>query len=505
VAFDLSTAKPASNLGFDLSTARPVDDVSDDFARGEAHQDILGTPPQPKPTPGPGTLEKLKGAGEAALSTATSIPSQFAGNIAGLVRSIVSGKFGTDEGVREGAKQAQRTASSTTYEPKTEAGKDALGRVGDFVQQSGIAGINPATLPSGALARASRGQAVEALGPEAYTVGRAAGAAKSAAMPRADVAALARKAQKLGIDLRPDMLTDNRILRSMGEALEKVPLSGSRDEARQVAFNRALTNLIGGDRNAKQLTPDVFDKAITKSGETIGTITGRHDIPHAQMKVSLDAAVEEASKFEMADVAKILSNYAKEIDGKAVNGVVPGKALRKINSAIGKRARETTNGDLRNALSDFQDKIHDAVEATLSGDELAQLTEARRQYAIAKAIEPLVAKAAKGDISPAGLMQAVTSDRTKKSLMARGKAGDLGDLARIGQLFLKEPGSSGSIERAAAYGLIGGGAAIEPHTAATVYGLANLYNRAGPAISRRLTKLSPDERNTPIRDLQEAE
>ena len=53
-----------------------------------------------------------------------------------------------------------------------------------------------------------------------------------------------------------------------------------------------------------------------------------------------------------------------------------------------------------------------------------------------KTIEPLVAKSPTGDISPALLMSQVNKSYGG---MAYNGGGDMGDLARIGQKFLKEP------------------------------------------------------------------
>ena len=134
------------------------------------------------------------------------------------------------------------------------------------------------------------------------------------------------------------------------------------------------------------------------------------------------------------------------------------------------------------ALYGLQEHMHDALEANIASPEkLAQLKEYRYQYAMGKIIEPLVADAKGGDISPSRLMHAVTSDKAKKSMMARGKGGEIGDLARIGQAFLKEPPSSGSGERLGAYSLLSGqGLMLAPMIPA-----ANLYNRLGPKLTKR--------------------
>ena len=82
-----------------------------------------------------------------------------------------------------------------------------------------------------------------------------------------------------------------------------------------------------------------------------------------------------------------------------------------------------------------------------------------------KTVEDLVEKSPTGNISPAALLQPV---RNSYGTMAYGGGGDLADLARIGQRFMKEPPSSGTAERLmtmnmlgqAGSGLAGGAAAM---------------------------------------------
>jgi hypothetical protein len=315
-------------------------------------------------------------------------------------------------------------------------------------------------------------------------------------MPEARVAALAKKATDLGIPLRPDQLSSNRLARMVGEALEQVPLSGSKAKQRQIGFNRAVGKLIGAEES-DHITPDVFDRAVTKSGEKIGEISAQTPIrADADFLKVLDDRKASTARRETADAGRIVGNYIDDIKEAGKDGVIDGTKFRKINSEIGAQIRRTPDGDLRHALAELQSDLHDALAKNIASPErLAELKEARKQYAIATTIEPLVAKATTtGNISPGGLLGRVTADRAGKRRMARGQGGDLGDLAEIGKLFLKEPPTSGTAERALSYGAVGGlsaGAFLEPHTAAagaaTVAG-ANVYNRAGPAIVKRALK-----------------
>jgi len=425
----------------------------------------------------PSAWERVKGVPEAAVALGQGALAGLAARATALVDPAAGLKV--------------HEALSPNVSPGAQANLDTLGKVAEKTGIDKMAGLGPMAMPGGLATNLAK--------PAARQVGRSVEADALKAIPGkladvvtprppAELAALAKKAEAMGIELRPDMLSSNKFARMVGEALEQVPLSGSKADQRQMAFNSALTKIIGGDTRAKRLTPDVFDGAMTKSGEKIGQISSETPIRvDADMRNAFNNMVQEAAKFETADVAKIVSNYVQEMDGVAVNGVIPGETFRKLNSKIGRQIRATNNGDLKNALYEVQERMHDALEKNIASPErLAELKEARFQYAMGKVIEPLVAKAKGGDISPQALMGAVTSDGAKKTMMARGRGGDIGDLARIGQAFLKEPASSGTAERGLAYGgILGGGALAAPTTTAGIVAAANAYNRLGPKLTKR--------------------
>lgn len=468
-------------------------DVPDSWVQQEKN-------PNPKPR---GMLDRVHDAveasGEPLIAGVYNTGVAGVGNLVGAAKTLTSGKYGTQEGISEGQKAMDEFIQKHSYTPRSEGARNVLETVGKVVEKTGLQGLNPA---EGVMAAQALKDA-----PISTVASRAVQASKSAVAEKAAAAGqkfilpenrvLAQKASDLGITIRPDMLSDNKFMRMIGEAFEKVPFSGSKAEVRQIGFNRAIMGQLGVDLKSgvRRLTSDVFDKAMNKSGGVIGDVSKRTPInlaaeDPAGFDGQLSAFVDNAKKFETSDHARIAENYVNELRAKAQNGVIPGEAFRKINSQIGTRLRSTKDGDLRRVLSDLQDTMQDALERQAKPEDVAALKVARQQYAIGKTIEPLVAKTKNGDISPAGLMGAMTSDSAKKSLMARGKAGAMGDLAKIGQAFLKEPSSSNTTERALTYGLMGGaagaGATIEPHTAAGVYGAANLYNRLGPLVTRML-------------------
>lgn len=417
---------------------------------------------------------------------ATMLSSMAAGAVApaaGFIKSAFNGK--------DPEKNASDIAESMQYQPRTGTG----------AQLAGMAG--KALAPLGALPTAELTNLGRAVAPAAGVAGNVvrSGAALAddaiAAAPSKlvsivtptvspKVAALAQRAQALGIELRPDMLVDNKFLKIIGDTLEKVPLTGAKAAGRQVAFNRSLIDLIGGDKMAARLTPDIYDAALRKSGAKIGDIADRTPVAlDADFSAALESRLQN-SRFETDSVGRVVSNYISEITSKADDGIIPGTTFRKLDTQIGKQIRRTSDGDLKHALSQLQDDMQDALQRSTTQGDLADLQGARKQYAIAKTIEPLVAKSPSGDISPAGLMGRVTANNAAKTRMARGQGGELGDIARIGQQFLKEPASSGTAERAAAYSGMAGGAFASLPTTAGIWTGANLYNRLGPRLANSM-------------------
>jgi hypothetical protein len=491
--FDLATAKPVGG-GFDLATAKPVmgpKDIPDQGTHTVAPEDA-----------GPGAkVEALLEGGANAITGAVGFAGGALGGIAG---QVAAGKLGSPEGASEAIRAGQEGAQKMQFfGPAKQSASEYLDMVSKAIEISKVQGLNPTQALTMASAPVKGAGGVKgALAPEAEALKRVGGKLADVVtpMPSKEIEALAAKAEGMGIELRPDMLSNNRIAKMIGEALEQVPMSGSKAEQRQMAFNQALVKIIGGDAKAQRLTPDVFDQAMTKAGETIGTISKETPVTvDSDLRAAFNQHVLEASKFQTQDVAKVVSNYVQELDAAAgPGGVIPGETFKRLNSKIGQQIRNATNGDLKYALGQLQETMHDALEKNIKSPErLAELQDARYRYAMGKMIEPLVATAKGGDISPAGLMGAVTGTKDKKTKMARGKGGDIGELARIGQAFLKEPPSSGTGERLGAYailrGILGGGAGgfavAEPMSAAgvigTTLGTANLYNRLGPALTKR--------------------
>lgn len=451
-----------------------------------------------KPEPETGIGEKVAGAGEAALSAASSVPAGLAGQVAGVAKGLTGGKLGTQAGVEQAQDTAGKVSNALTYQPRTAAGQQDVKQIGQAMDASRLAGlpVEGSVLNAIPKAPAAAGAATQAAGR---------GALNALPAVDAETAQLARQAHGMGFRLTPDQVYGNKYGKMAGELAGQVPLSGSNRAHNQAVFNQNLVQSIGGEGG--KLTRAAFNKAMTQSGEKIGEIAEKTSIPLDKDFVgALRQNATETSKYQTADVSRIVDSYVSDLVAHAdESGVLPGKALRTINTKIGSQIRSTANGDLKHALGDLQDTLHDAMTANLTPEDQAALQVARTQYRNGKVLEPLVAKSPTGDISPAALLGAVTSNKADKTSMARGRAGRLGTLADIGQKFLKEPPSSGTAERrliqnvatgaaggvgATGAGAIGGLPGVAA-AAALPYGAANLYNRAGPALTNKLINRPP--------------
>jgi len=458
-------------------------------------------PAQLKPEHADSIANKLLGLGEAGLSVATSIPASVAGQVYGIGKTLTSGKYGMQEGIRRGEQAGVDLANRLTYQPRSQAGRDDLEALGRGFDASRLAGLpvegallaRIPEVPRGVLAT-GEGAAGAARG-ASRAVGRAAGNAAAGALPDVDPGTLqlARQAHGLGFRLTPDMVYGNKYARQAGELAQDNPFVGQTvREHNQDMFNHQLVYLLGGEGN--RLTRQVFNRQMTRACETIGEIAGSHDVPFNEDLVNrLAGHVAEAQRYQTGDVERVVRGYADEITDRSQGGVLPGDAFRRINTRLNTQIRNTQNGDLRHALSDLQDDLQEQFVSQLSPEDLERYNAARRQYAVGKALEPLVAKSPTGNIQPSLLLGAVTRNQAGRSAMARGAAGDLGTLADIGQRFLKERPSSGTAERALMQNLLTHplGTIAAGGTAALTAPAAAAYNRLGPGITDRLIQRPP--------------
>lgn len=299
----------------------------------------------------------------------------------------------------------------------------------------------------------------------------------------AQLADLART--KYAILLTAGQMSDSPAVRFTASTSSRMPLSGAGDIAgtQQTAFNRAVAGTIG--ETADKITPDVMVAAKKRIGDSMNNIAAntiiRVDNQFASdLSKTMNDAATVLPDVEVAPLRKQIGNILDNIDPNT--GVMSGdqyQALTRKGTPLD-RALSSSDPNIKFYAGQIKDALDDVMQRSAGPAQASQLSKLRFQYKNMKTIEDLAEKSPTGDVSPALLMGAV---RGNFSNMAYGGGGDLGDLARIGQRFLKEPPSSGTAERLSAmnaFGRIGAAAGsgvfglhealpgIIPETAASV-------------------------------------
>lgn len=298
-------------------------------------------------------------------------------------------------------------------------------------------------------------------------------------------AKLAQKAEGFGLDLGLPSLTDNTFVRTVASQMERLPFSGAtkRAKANQAAFNRQVGKTFGADSD--KITEEVFAGAKTKLQNVFEHLSSKNDLTFNSGDVSsLKSVLDEAQRLAGSDTARTVRGWANELLSKVdAEGKIPGKAYQSFDSRLSKVLKG--GGEPAYYLGRLRDVVRSAMDDSISAGDRKAWQVARKQYAALKTVEPLVAKAKDGNISPQSLMGRVTADSAGKARMATGSAGELGDLARIGQRFLKEAPNSGTADRLLVNAAVGGGlygaqhqGYISPETAMYLGG-GLLANRVG--------------------------
>lgn len=346
------------------------------------------------------------------------------------------------------------------------------------------------------LASLAGGLAPAGLEATAASAARGAGRLIGSASPEAT--RLANLAESAGIPLKASQIAESKVAKLIDSGTSQVPFSGAAkfQNQQQEAFNRAVGRTIGVD--APKITPDLFAGAVKRIGGEFDRLTANNSIPITpDLGRKLQAVAQDAQSFYGPEAKSMVDSIIQRLVSQSQNGTIPGRVYQSIDSKLGSAIR--SGGERSKVLGDLQEVLRDAMGANIKPEDAAAWAQARQQWKDMRTIEPLVGKSTTGDISPAQLMGRVTGNNAGKVAMARGTRGDLGDLARIGQRFLKDVvPDSGTARRTAVIdalkapgavvgSALGTGAAINP--------LAGLATAAGAVgISRTVQNMLKNPR-----------
>lgn len=319
---------------------------------GVTREDIAGKPTQQQDR---GFLEKAVGAGEAGLSMASGMVAAPIGAAAGVARSLVGGNLGTQQGVQEGQQEAQRVSSALTYEPRTEAGKEALGAVGEAVDTSKLGGLPIGDMSAmGALSSAKGASEIGASKQAELATKQAQNVVKDTTLSQA---------RQAGYVLPPSMAKPS-VLNNLVEGV-----AGKIKTAQKASFkNQEVTNNLA--REALGLASDAPLNADTlqavrqqagKSYEAIkntGRITADKEYFDAldKIKAPYEQAAKDFPKAANKDVIKTI-NAMKRREFDSASAVDQIGNLREMADKAFRTGDKTLGRATKNAAKALEDQV----------------------------------------------------------------------------------------------------------------------------------------------------
>jgi len=283
-----------------------------------------------------------------------------------------------------------------------------------------------------------------------------------------EIAQLAQAAtDKYGIPLRAGQITTNPLINRADALANKLPMSGGTAsyDAQTGAFTKALASEMGSP-NAAALTPQVMGAAKSRIGGVFQSVANNvpsipadpqfdNDVIGAMSKAQGSMTPQQFAPLERQfnDIMGTFKNGGNAIDGKTyLSMTARGSPLD--------AAMSSSDPAISGTAVALKDALDGAMQRAASPADAQALQTARYQWKVMRTVEDMAEKAPTGGVSPPLLMGAV---RKNFPNMAYDGGGNMGELARIGQQFLKPPSSSGTAEnlgimKAAGQGIgLGGG------------------------------------------------
>lgn len=310
-----------------------------------------------------------------------------------------------------------------------------------------ISGGNPAPIEQQLEQGAGAGTV---FGPAGAAVGAGFNKLGAAIAPKVDplVAGLADTAvNKFGINLRGSQISASPIVKRLDTQMEARPFTGFADQnaAQRGQFTQAVGNTFGAD--SPRLTPEVMSAAKAKIGQTFEDVAAKTPIHADDQLISDLARIEHEAPQALPDseAKPVLKQIGNVLSMIKPDGTIDGATYQTLTRKGSPLDVAMSNHDSNIGFyaGQVRDALDSALERSAAPEDLASLRAARLAWKNMRTVEPLVSKSDDGTISPALLNQRVSANFKDRAFSG---AGDLGELAAIGQRFLKPASTSGTAE-----------------------------------------------------------
>lgn len=291
---------------------------------------------------------------------------------------------------------------------------------------------------------------------------------------------LAELLKNEGVNLTPGQQTGSKPIQTLESVLDNLPfssgMSATEKAGQNAAFNKAVLSRAG--ISAEAATPDVLNTAKTRLGNEFERISQATTVNLDKNFLSdLQGVVSQYGQKLPSQQKEVFNSYVSDILN--TGNQMPGTTYQITRSDLGRYAKSIVNTDprLSNALNGLKSALDSAFNRSAPSAMQDALGSANSQYGNLKTILKAAAAqgemGASGNIAPAQLYSAarnaVGTDR-----FATGK-GDLNDLARAGEVFLKgNVPNSGTAQRSLWQNLL-------THTPGAIVGGAGAGAIANPA------------------------
>jgi hypothetical protein len=301
--------------------------------------------------------------------------------------------------------------------------------------------------------------------------------------------ALADAARREGIPLTAGQATGNQALRYMEGAFESLPTTAGRQQgiadASRRGFNRAVLQRAGiADDLA---TPDVLAANAQRLGNEFTRLASQTTVQFDAPFVSaVSVAANRYGNKLPSQQRAVFGNYVRDILTDAATGqprtTLDGAVYQQARSDLTRQVSAYQQNDpaLSQALRQLRDALDEVAGRSVPPDMQDAWRAVRGQYSAQRTIERAIGageNVAEGNISPLLLRNAVNARDRRAYALGRG---ELTELSRIGQMFMRPMPQSGTAPRAAMMGAL---------TGAGVAGVDPLTLAAGAAVPRAVQEV----------------
>jgi hypothetical protein len=250
---------------------------------------------------------------------------------------------------------------------------------------------------------------------------------------------LAGVAADNGINLSPGQSTGSKPVQTLENVLGALPFSSNMSAkdigAQRAAWSKAILAKAGIDGTAA--TPPVLADQKAALGKQFENLSANTNVTlDNPFLTNLQGIVSSYGSKLPSQQREVFNNYVTDIMNSGNS--MPGKTYQVTRSDLGRQANATANSDpaLSHALGGLKGALDDAATRSIPPALADQWTQTRQQYANLKAISKAMGSGSSvsGNIDPNALWNSVKSQNPNNFPMG---AGDLNDLARVGQAFLK--------------------------------------------------------------------